>query len=94
MDDYDNRVPTTETFPNVPFDQTLNLEGRILEASVVYGLQSDQLETALHLTLGREIEVDVQANERFVRHSPAQTARQQQAREVLLNVSPTAADVR
>eukprot|EP00971_Amphidinium_carterae_P268533 5327468-Amphidinium_carterae.1 len=65
MDDYDNRVPTVETFPNVPFHQTLNLEGRILEASVVYGLQPDQLETALHLTLGREIEVDVQANERF-----------------------------
>eukprot|EP00971_Amphidinium_carterae_P209904 4163725-Amphidinium_carterae.1 len=92
MDDYDNRVPSTGVFPDVPFQQTLNLEGRILEASVVYGLQPDQIGSALNQAHGREVEIDVQANERFVRHSPAQLARQQQAREILLNVSPTAAD--
>eukprot|EP00971_Amphidinium_carterae_P008419 166071-Amphidinium_carterae.1 len=93
MDDYDNRVPTVETFPNIPFAQTLNLQGRLLEASVVYGMQPEQLESAVHLTLGREIEVDVQANERFTRHSPAQRTRQQQAREILLSANPSAADL-
>eukprot|EP00971_Amphidinium_carterae_P119238 2361870-Amphidinium_carterae.1 len=58
MNDYDNRVPTHEAFPNVPFDQQLNLQGRLLEASVVYGLQPEQIETAAHITLGREIEYD------------------------------------
>eukprot|EP00971_Amphidinium_carterae_P293205 5821247-Amphidinium_carterae.1 len=31
MDDYNNRVSTVETFSNVPFFQTLNLQGRLLK---------------------------------------------------------------
>eukprot|EP00971_Amphidinium_carterae_P163214 3235808-Amphidinium_carterae.1 len=92
MDDYDNRVPTAQNFPDVPFFQTLNLQGRLQEASVVYGMQPEQLETAVHLTFGREIEVNVQANERFARHFPAQRMSQQQAREILLSANPSAAD--
>eukprot|EP00971_Amphidinium_carterae_P244076 4846504-Amphidinium_carterae.1 len=30
MDDYDNRVPTDQVFPNIPFREMLNAEGRIL----------------------------------------------------------------
>eukprot|EP00971_Amphidinium_carterae_P275106 5458629-Amphidinium_carterae.1 len=46
MDDKNNRVSTVATFSDVPFFQTLNLQGRLLEASVVYGMQPEQLESA------------------------------------------------
>eukprot|EP00971_Amphidinium_carterae_P152257 3017731-Amphidinium_carterae.2 len=29
MDDYDNRTPPDQVFPNIPFRETLNMEGRI-----------------------------------------------------------------
>eukprot|EP00971_Amphidinium_carterae_P286694 5691877-Amphidinium_carterae.1 len=65
MDDHDNSVPPVGVLPSVPVDQTLDLERRVLEASVVYGLQADQIESVLNQDHGREVEVDVQANERF-----------------------------
>eukprot|EP00971_Amphidinium_carterae_P242637 4817677-Amphidinium_carterae.1 len=92
MDDHDNQTPSDQVFPNVPFSQTLDVQGRILEASVVYGLQPDQIDTALEHARGREREVNVQANERFVHHSPADMARRQRAQEVLLTVAPVDAD--
>eukprot|EP00971_Amphidinium_carterae_P102190 2022945-Amphidinium_carterae.1 len=57
-----------------------------MEASILYGLQRTQLETAIRLAQEREREVNVQANERFVRHVPEDVERQRRAREILLNV--------
>eukprot|EP00971_Amphidinium_carterae_P218215 4331516-Amphidinium_carterae.1 len=93
MDDHDNQIPSDQVFPNVPFRETLDLEGRMLEASVAYGLQEDQINSALRFALGREREVDAQANERFVHHAPAEMVRRQRVREILLNVAHTAADL-
>eukprot|EP00971_Amphidinium_carterae_P296432 5888764-Amphidinium_carterae.1 len=70
MDDYDNQVPSDQVFPDVPFRENLNLEGRVMEASILYGLQRTQLETTIRLAQERERVVNVQANERFVRHVP------------------------
>eukprot|EP00971_Amphidinium_carterae_P304141 6044151-Amphidinium_carterae.1 len=92
MDDYDNQTPSDQVFANVPFAQTLDLRGRILEASVVYGLQPEQIDTALEHTQVREREVTAQANERFVHHALADLACRQRAQEVLLTVSPNDAD--
>eukprot|EP00971_Amphidinium_carterae_P164416 3259827-Amphidinium_carterae.1 len=65
MDDHDNQTPSDQVFPNVPFSQTLNLEGRVLEASVVYGLQPDQIDSALELALGRERENELESRQRL-----------------------------
>eukprot|EP00971_Amphidinium_carterae_P118649 2350610-Amphidinium_carterae.1 len=94
MDDYDNQTPPDQSFPNVPFRDTLNLEGRILEASIIYGLQRSQIDTALNLAQERERVVEVQANERYVHHVPEDVSRQRRAREILLSATPTEADLR
>eukprot|EP00971_Amphidinium_carterae_P275663 5469587-Amphidinium_carterae.1 len=90
MDDYDNQVPSDQVFPNVPFRQTLDLQGRLLEASVVFGLEPDQV---LENAQGRGIEVNIQANERFARHVPADVTQQRMSRAVLLSVSPSESDL-
>eukprot|EP00971_Amphidinium_carterae_P150840 2990905-Amphidinium_carterae.1 len=72
---------------------TRDCEGRILEASITYDLQRDQIDSALRLALGRERDVEVQANERYVHHVPEEAARRRRAREILPNVAPTAADL-
>eukprot|EP00971_Amphidinium_carterae_P193376 3837215-Amphidinium_carterae.1 len=91
--DYDNQTPPDLSFPNVPFRDTLNLEGRLLEASIIYGLPRNQLDTVLSLAQERERVVEVQANERYVRHVPEDVERQRRARELLLTVAPTEADL-
>eukprot|EP00971_Amphidinium_carterae_P179717 3564233-Amphidinium_carterae.1 len=59
MDDYDNRgSQENETFPDVPFENSLSLRQRILEASIIYGVDSVEVDSAAHLTFGRQIEVD------------------------------------
>eukprot|EP00971_Amphidinium_carterae_P127476 2525888-Amphidinium_carterae.1 len=46
-----------------------------------------------HLAFGREIDMNIQANERFARHFPAQRMSQRQTREILLSANPSTADV-
>eukprot|EP00971_Amphidinium_carterae_P191430 3798421-Amphidinium_carterae.1 len=94
MDDYDNQVPSDQVFPNVPFRETLNAEGRIRESARLLGVQRAQLDTALTYAQGRAYTGNVQANERFVRHVPSEVQQSREAREVLLRVAPTEADVR
>eukprot|EP00971_Amphidinium_carterae_P140100 2776199-Amphidinium_carterae.1 len=94
MDDYDNHVPSGQVFPNVPFRETLNAEGRSRETALLLGLQRAQLDTALTYAQERAHTVMVQANERFVRHVPSEVQQAREAREILLRVAPTVADVR
>eukprot|EP00971_Amphidinium_carterae_P047791 941059-Amphidinium_carterae.1 len=94
MDDYDNQVPPDQVFPEVPFRANLNLEGRLMEASILYGMQRTQLETAISLAQERARVLNVQDNERYARHVPIDAQREREAREILLSVAPTEADVR
>eukprot|EP00971_Amphidinium_carterae_P120540 2388639-Amphidinium_carterae.1 len=83
MDDYDNQTPSDLAYTNV--SQAMNLEGRLLQASTVFGLQPDQV---IEHVQRRGIEVNIQDNERFARHVPAEVTQQRMSREVLLSVSP------
>eukprot|EP00971_Amphidinium_carterae_P072115 1426304-Amphidinium_carterae.1 len=65
-----------------------------MEASILYEMQRTQLETAINLAQERARVVNVQDNERFVRHVPNDVQRERGAREILLSVAPTEADVR
>eukprot|EP00971_Amphidinium_carterae_P311578 6192714-Amphidinium_carterae.2 len=91
MDDYDNRVPTDQVFPNIPFRDTLNAEGRLREVGLNLGIQRAQLETALTYARERVAVLDVQRNERFARHVPSEVL---EGRDVLLRVDPTEEDMR
>eukprot|EP00971_Amphidinium_carterae_P079783 1578533-Amphidinium_carterae.2 len=60
MDDYDNRVPTDQVFPNVPFRETLNAEGRLREAALNLGIPRAQFDTALTYALERMVVLEGQ----------------------------------
>eukprot|EP00971_Amphidinium_carterae_P155344 3080872-Amphidinium_carterae.1 len=70
MDDYDNRIPTDQVFPYVPFRETLDAEGRIREAGLLMGVPSAQVETALVFAQERVRSRIVQQNECFILHRP------------------------
>eukprot|EP00971_Amphidinium_carterae_P170749 3384017-Amphidinium_carterae.1 len=63
MDDYDNRILTDQVFPNMPFRDTLDAEGRIREAGLLMGVPSAQVETALVCAQERLRVQEVQQNE-------------------------------
>eukprot|EP00971_Amphidinium_carterae_P138409 2742684-Amphidinium_carterae.1 len=85
MDDYDNRAPTDQVFPNVPFSATLDVEGRIRE------MPSAQVESALTYAQDRRRIQEVQDNELYVVHCPSDLIAGQ---DVLLRVNPIEANVR
>eukprot|EP00971_Amphidinium_carterae_P012502 246025-Amphidinium_carterae.1 len=88
MDDYDNQTPSDLAYNQV--SQAMNLQGRLLQASTVFGLQPEQV---IEHVQQRGIEVNIQANERFARHVPADVTQQRMSREVLLSVSPSESDL-
>eukprot|EP00971_Amphidinium_carterae_P104973 2078712-Amphidinium_carterae.1 len=95
MDDYDNRVPSdpNQVFPNAAFSESLSLEGRIIEASIAYDMQGNQLETTMS-RVQEERDAREFHNERYFHHVPYEVQEERDAREVLLRIAPTEENLR